>query len=188
MKIYTRTGDDGSTGLIGGRTTKADPRIQAIGAVDELNASLGLAAVSLRTSDQTREQVEAIYRTQRECFVVGAYLAAPDPAKVKPLLDLNDALIATLESEIDTVQNKLTPLRFFILPGGSEPSARLHFARTLCRRAESWTVHLRQLHPDTPEFLCTYLNRLSDWLFVQARYSNHLLGVEDVPWHRDQMK
>ena len=181
MKIYTKTGDDGSTGLIGGsRVRKSDPRIDCYGTVDELNAAIGLAAVTCDPS--IRPNLLAV---QNDLFVIGSHLAAPDgriPVNSNwPSLD--DAIITRLEMQIDTAEAELPQLRQFILPGGSETAARLHFARTVCRRAERLLVEFSLDRPVSPLIL-TYLNRLSDWLFVHARFSNHLAGVADVPWKK----
>jgi cob(I)alamin adenosyltransferase len=178
MKIYTRTGDDGSTGLIGGgRVRKSDPRIECYGTVDELNAALGLAAVAADAPVVAR-----LRRVQNELFVVGSHLATPDtaPAAVH-LPPLDDAMVARLEMEIDAAEGELPPLRQFILPGGTEVAARLHLARTVCRRAERLLVDFSLDRP-VPTTILTYLNRLSDWLFVQARLANRAAGVADVPW------
>jgi cob(I)alamin adenosyltransferase len=179
MKIYTRTGDDGTTGLIGGsRVPKNDSAIEAYGTVDELNAAVGLAAVvaDAEVGGWVRE-------VQGELFTIGAHLATP--AKGKPaavsIPDLRDSSVARLESQIDAADAMLPPLQNFILPGGTELAARLHFARTICRRAERLLVALASERPVNPLIL-TYVNRLSDWLFVQARRANHLAGTPDVPW------
>jgi cob(I)alamin adenosyltransferase len=181
MKIYTKTGDDGSTGLIGGsRVRKSDPRIDCYGTVDELNAAVGLAAVTCDPS--IRPNLLAV---QNDLFVIGSHLAAPDgriPVNSNwPSLD--DAIITRLEMQIDTAEAELAPLRQFILPGGSETAARLHFARTVCRRAERLLVEFSLDRP-VSSLVLTYLNRLSDWLFVHARLSNQLAGVADVPWKK----
>ena len=179
MKIYTRTGDNGTTGLIGGnRVAKHDPRLDCYGTLDELNAHLGLAAVL--ADDTLLPQLLAV---QEVLFTLGSHLAVPEgneAAKAKlPPIDENAA--AELELQIDTAEAELAPLANFILPGGAELAARLHVARTVCRRAErlvSAFAFDRPMH--TP--VVTYLNRLSDWLFVQARLANHRAGVADVPW------
>jgi cob(I)alamin adenosyltransferase len=181
MKIYTKTGDDGSTGLIGGkRVRKDDPRIECYGTVDELNAAIGLASVVVD------ESMRGLLRqVQNELFVIGSHLAAGDDTRNAAgsagLPPLEDSTVRRLEREIDACQTKLPQLQQFILPGGSEGSARLHFARTVCRRAERLLVAFAQDHP-TPAIITTYLNRLSDWLFVQARLANHDAGASDVPW------
>ena len=179
MKIYTRTGDDGTTGLIGGRrVSKADPRLDCYGTVDELNAAVGLAAVA--TGKDLAAQLRDV---QNDLFVLGSHLAAPtdDPKAAASLPPLDESIIHRLEREIDAAEMNLPPLRQFILPGGSEPSARLHLARTVCRRAERLVVALAT-EVAIPPVTLRYLNRLSDWLFVMARRANREAGVEDVPW------
>ncbi|HEY7086771.1 MAG TPA: cob(I)yrinic acid a,c-diamide adenosyltransferase [Tepidisphaeraceae bacterium] len=182
MKIYTRTGDDGTTGLIGGsRVRKSDPRLDCYGTIDELNASLGLAAVALDRS--IRLLVEQV---QNDLFVIGSHLASPDPqsAHNSGLPTLDEQLITRLEMQIDAAESELPPLKNFILPGGSEPAARLHVARTICRRAERLLVDFAMDRP-VPAVVLTYLNRLSDWLFVHARLANHRAGVADVIWKKE---
>jgi cob(I)alamin adenosyltransferase len=178
MKIYTRTGDDGTTGLIGGdRVSKGDPRIDCYGTVDELNAALGVAAVNAAAPLKSR-----LMAVQNDLFVVGSHLATHDssaPPAHLPVLD--EQIVHRLEMEIDAAETELPRLRQFILPGGCETAARLHLARTVCRRAERLLVSFAQDRP-VPAILITYLNRLSDWLFVHARWANHAEGVADVPW------
>ncbi|GIW77233.1 MAG: ATP--cob(I)alamin adenosyltransferase [Phycisphaerae bacterium] len=179
MKIYTRTGDDGTTGLIGGdRVRKSDPRLECYGTVDELNASIGLVQVIAPTW-----LVEWLTPIQNELFVIGSFLAAPenDPTAQKYLPALDENMIGRLEMQIDQVETELPRLKYFVLPGGTELSARLHLARTVCRRAERLVVAFSMDRPINPVIL-TYLNRLSDWLFVMSRLSNHRSGVPDVPW------
>lgn len=183
MKIYTRTGDDGTTGLIGGaRIDKSDARIDAYGTVDELNAAIGWAAVACDASIRV-----VLERLQHELFNIGSHLAMPDGSSAapanNPLPALDDAMIARLEGEIDAAQAILQPLQQFILPGGSESASRLHLARTICRRAERLTVALAKDRA-VPGSIVTYLNRLSDWLFVQARLANQQAGVPDVAWKK----
>lgn len=178
MKIYTRTGDDGTTGLIGGsRVRKSDARLDCYGTLDELNASLGLAMVVAPQAIASLLQF-----IQGELFVLGAHLATPEPGKHPSLPPLDDAMPARLEMEIDTAEQSLPPLRNFILPGGCECAARLHLSRTICRRAERLIVDFAMDIP-TPVVVLTYLNRLSDWLFVHSRLANHLAGIPDIPWH-----
>jgi cob(I)alamin adenosyltransferase len=179
MKIYTKTGDDGSTGLIGGgRVSKSDRRIECYGTVDELNACIGLAGVGAEPSLGSKlEQI------QNELFVIGSHLAAPDAASARSLPVLDDAMITRLEMEIDSAESELPKLRNFILPGGVESAARLHLARTVCRRAERLLVDFSHDRP-VSAIVLTYLNRLSDWLFVQARWSNHRAGQPDVLWRK----
>jgi cob(I)alamin adenosyltransferase len=186
MKIYTRTGDDGTTGLIGGgRVSKSDLRIDACGAIDEFNAVLGWAACALgQASGPVDFLSDRLHRVQCDLFVLGSHLAAPDAQAASTLLpELRDDLSETLEREIDEADRLLLPLGCFILPGGTELAARLHVARTICRRAERAVVALHAQHALNP-LVVTYLNRLSDWLFTHARLANHLAGVADVPWHR----
>lgn len=173
MKIYTKTGDNGSTGLPGGsRVAKNDLRIDCYGAVDELNASVGLAA----SADATA--CECIQRVQGELFVIGSRLTMPAASN---LPELHADSVGRLEREIDEAESHLSPLRNFILPGGCELAARLHVARTICRRAERLLVELHSRSGVEPAIL-TYMNRLSDWLFVQARLANHRAGTADIPW------
>jgi cob(I)alamin adenosyltransferase len=182
MKIYTKTGDDGSTGLFGGqRASKADPRIECYGTVDELNAAIGWAAVCADSDLQSM-----LRAVQNELFDIGAHLATPRDSSAKKsatLPALDESMVARLEREIDDADAILPPLRNFILPGGSESAARLHVARTVCRRAERLVVGFAQHDPVLPVMI-TYLNRLSDWLFVQARLANHRAGVLDVLWNK----
>lgn len=180
MKIYTKTGDDGTTGLIGGdRVRKCDARIECYGTVDELNATIGVAAVT--ASSPMREVLAAI---QNDLFVIGAHLATPEiggGTRASHLPALDESIVARLEMQIDAAEHALPPLRQFILPGGCETAARLHLARTVCRRAERLLVDFALDRP-VPAMILTYLNRLSDWLFVHARFANHEAGVADVPW------
>ncbi len=178
MKIYTRTGDDGSTGLIGGdRVSKSDPRIDCTGALDELNAAVGIAAVTAESQLQND-----LRQVQCDLFVLGSHLATPEQSPhATGLPPLEETIIQRLEMQIDAVEAQLPPLRNFILPGGCETAARLHFARTVCRRAERVLVGYAQDRP-VPTIAVTYLNRLSDWLFTQARSANLAAGVPDIPW------
>jgi cob(I)alamin adenosyltransferase len=181
MKIYTRKGDDGSTGLLGeARVNKGDLRIECIGSVDELNAAVGLAEAAAPEPIKGRLQ-----QIQHECFNVGSRLAAgKDEERLAGMLpSLPETLITRLESEIDHAEAQCAPLRLFILPGGSEAAARLHLARAVCRRAERACVRLSQAEPLNPMVL-KYLNRLADWLFMHARYANVLAGQGDVLWKK----
>ncbi|HSZ56599.1 MAG TPA: cob(I)yrinic acid a,c-diamide adenosyltransferase [Tepidisphaeraceae bacterium] len=177
MKIYTKTGDDGTTGLVGGtRVAKSDPRIECYGTVDELNAAIGLAAVAAQPP-----LVGQLRQVQADLFTIGSHLATPqDSPQRKSLPQLDDSIITRLEHQIDATTAQLPPLRNFILPGGSELAARLHLARTICRRAERLVVAL----PSEPAvaFTVCYLNRLSDWLFTEARRANDLARIPDVIW------
>lgn len=185
MKIYTKTGDDGTTGLIGGaRVRKSDARIECYGTVDELNAAIGLAMVPqvAEAAANGSDLLNRLREVQVDLFVLGSHLATPDESPHKTALPLLDeAMITRLEMQIDSAETELPKLRNFILPGGSETGARLHLARTICRRAERLLVDFSLDRP-VPPIVLTYLNRLSDWLFVHARLANKIAGVDDVPW------
>src|SRR4051812_12281799 len=174
MKIYTKTGDDGETGLFGGpRVGKDHPRIEAYGTVDELNAVLGL----VRTASPPAEIDSLLARVQNELFDLGAELATPDP-KSRGTNLIDSERIQALEAAIDQFEIGLEPLKTFILPGGTSAAAWLHLARTVCRRAERLVVALsRDSHENVSNATVIYLNRLSDLLFVLARAANHLAGV-----------
>ncbi|MBO9318367.1 MAG: cob(I)yrinic acid a,c-diamide adenosyltransferase [Chloroflexus sp.] len=178
MKIYTRTGDNGETGLFGGqRVRKDDLRVQAYGTVDECNAAIGVARAS--GSDPALDAVLAV--VQNQLFVLGADLASPDESPHIPRV--TEEMTAFLEAQIDAMEAELTPLKQFILPGGTLMAAHLHLARTVCRRAERVTVTLAAEESVRAEIL-TYLNRLSDFLFVAARVANARAGLGDVPWQK----
>jgi cob(I)alamin adenosyltransferase len=180
-KIYTKTGDDGQTGLIGGeRTWKDDARIEAYGTVDELNALLGVAR-SAGTAGQIGSLLE---RVQNELFVIGAQLATPGTADRKQSPSITSQHVAALEADIDRFDQRLAPLKEFVLPAGSPPAAHLHLARTVCRRAERRVISLARRESDPPDMglLVVYLNRLADLLFVLARAANADSGHGDVPW------
>jgi cob(I)alamin adenosyltransferase len=181
MKIYTRTGDQGETGLYGGgRVRKDDPRIAAYGTVDELNALLGLAR-----AESLPPEIDAVLaRLQNELFDLGAELATIDPPAMGTAV-INAARIAALESTIDRFEEHLAPLKQFILPGGCQGAALLHVSRTVCRRAEREVVFLAAIPQEkvSPDVI-VYLNRTSDLLFVLARAANAAAGVADVPWQR----
>lgn len=178
MKIYTKTGDDGSTGLFGGtRVSKADARVQAYGDLDELNSVLGVAlATELLPSSE-----EVLLAVQADLFELGAELARA-PGRSKPLLDAIGAMdIKRLEDAIDASEAELPPLRTFILPGGCRGAAQLHLARAVCRRAERHVVALAGAQEVRPEVV-HYLNRLSDLLFSLARRENLAAARPDTPW------
>ncbi|WP_322823299.1 cob(I)yrinic acid a,c-diamide adenosyltransferase [Chloroflexus sp.] len=178
MKIYTRTGDAGETGLFGGqRVRKDDLRVQAYGTVDECNAALGVARAA--GPDPALDAVLAV--VQNQLFVVGADLASPGESPYIPRVSAE--LTSFLEEQIDAMEAELSPLRQFILPGGHPVAAHLHLARTICRRAERVVVTLAAEEEVRPEIL-TYLNRLSDFLFVAARIANARTGASDVPWQK----
>jgi cob(I)alamin adenosyltransferase len=185
MKIYTKTGDGGQTGLFGGgRVAKDHVRVEAYGAVDELNSLLGMVVQQLEQSGEA-ELASGLRQVQAELFTVGAVLASPAPEdggrenRFIPTLD--PARSEALEAWIDSAERELKPLTSFVLPGGSAAAATLHLARTVCRRAERRVVTLSREAHVGPEYLI-YLNRLSDLLFTLARLANHRAGVEDVPW------
>jgi cob(I)alamin adenosyltransferase len=180
-RIYTRTGDEGETGLFGGgRVSKADVRVEAYGAVDELSALLGCAHVA-SADDEVRTLVRDV---QADLFAIGAHLATP-PAEGKRRAPWLPALptehVPRLEAWIDRAETELPELRSFILPGGTPAGAALHLARTVCRRAERRVVALAGAQ-EVDAAIVVYLNRLSDALFVAARLENHRAGQEEPRW------
>ncbi len=181
MKIYTKTGDAGETGLLGGgRVPKDHGRVAAYGDVDETNAAIGVAR-AVEPRDFETPLLESI---QRDLFAIGGQLAAPDPAKVAKALAkaaIDGARVAALERAIDAAEAGLPPLESFILPAGSPKAAALHLARTVCRRAERSVVALSHSDP-VPPVIVQYLNRLSDLLFTLARRANAQAGQGDVAW------
>jgi len=181
MRIYTKTGDAGETGLFGGgRVPKDHPRVQAYGDVDELNSTLGVVR-STPPVDFMDPLLEAV---QRDLFALGGHLATPDPGKVKEALekaDLSAERITVFERTMDAADHELAPLRAFVLPAGTGKASALHLARTVCRRAERSVVRLAHEEP-VPELFLVYLNRLSDLLFTLARLANHRAGAGDVTW------
>ena len=189
MKVYTRTGDDGTTGLFGGdRVAKTHPRIAAYGTVDETNAVLGLARAHLAGADgdAARDLSALLGRLQEELFVLGGDLASPHDTKY-PVPRIEPAHVDALEADIDRLETGLAPLKHFILPTGSPAAATLHLARTVSRRAERGVVELAGLEAiNTPA--ATYLNRLSDLLFVMARAANAAAGVAETEWIPVQRK
>jgi cob(I)alamin adenosyltransferase len=185
VKIYTKTGDGGDTGLFGGaRVSKADPRVAAYGDVDELNACLGVARAAVVAADD-QELAVMLERIQRDLFALGARLADPGHRIADRVTKaaVTPADIARLEGWIDALESGLPPLRKFILAGGSHGGAALHLARTVCRRAERAMVAL--LAGDKEAFeadLLIYVNRLSDLLFVMARRANQRAGTPEIEW------
>lgn len=181
MKIYTKTGDEGLTGLFGGgRVSKDDPRVEAYGDVDELNAFIGVA----RAAELMPRIDEVLVPVQRDLFSLGALLATPDREKMHDHLkkaQIDDARIRELELAIDACDRELEPLRAFIVPGGTPKAAALHVARTVCRRAERRVIHL-QKEVEIPQIVVVYLNRLSDLLFTLARVANTRAGAGEVTW------
>jgi cob(I)alamin adenosyltransferase len=184
-KLYTGTGDRGQTGLFGGRRVPKDhPRVRAYGTIDELNAALGVACSSIRN----RALVAALQSIQNELFNIGAELASDQPvrrrAKSSAAFELGDKQIAKLERLIDDYDARVPPLRTFILPGGSQAASFLHFARTVCRRAEREVVTLGRTESVNPAVLI-YLNRLCDLLFALARYANKAERQREITWQKD---
>ncbi len=179
MKIYTKTGDSGTTGLFGGqRVSKTHPRIEAYGTVDELNSALGVA----RGESLPGNVAELLTRIQHELFEMEAQLATPPDTK-ETGCGIGAAAIQRMEQAIDEFDAALPSLGHFVLPAGDRAAACLHLARTICRRAERRVVALAELPGKrTPESIIIYLNRLSDLLFVLARYVNQSSGTEDEPW------
>ena len=178
MKIYTKTGDRGDTSLFGGkRISKDEPRIEAYGTVDELNSLIGVA----RAFNDDIELDSILTRIQDQLFVLGADLATTQEVKSPAVTRIAPSDISFLERTIDEVDARLNPLKTFILPGGAKAAAFLHNARTVCRRAERRVVSLKKTG-EIPGDVPVYLNRLSDLLFVLARYANKLAAVVETPW------
>jgi len=179
MKLYTKGGDDGSTGLFGGkRVLKCAVRVHAYGTVDETNAALGM--IIAECGDE--QTVSALTQIQSDLFLIGSELAAPEPDSAVPRVDKE--MIGRLERWIDEACAEAPALRSFVLPGGGPTAAGLHFARTVCRRAERAVVALAQEEAGSPvsRQVIIYLNRLSDLLFALARRANHRAGIPDQPW------
>jgi cob(I)alamin adenosyltransferase len=181
MKIYTRTGDAGETGLFGGgRVAKDHPRVAAYGDVDELNSAIGVA----RATPPAAFFDDVFDSVQRDLFAIGGHLATPDPEKVAKALAkaaLAEARVSEFERLMDAADEELPPLRAFVLPAGTAKAAALHLARTVCRRAERSVVHLARTE-SVPSLFLVYLNRLSDLLFTLARLANHRGGAGDTTW------
>lgn len=178
MKIYTKSGDKGDTSLFGGQRVPKDAlRIEAYGTVDELNSVLGIVR-----ADGVGGRLDEILGTlQDELFVLGADLATPRSLQRKTLKRIGKKEAEFIEATIDALEKQLKPLKSFILPGGSPVAARLHFARTVCRRAERVVVRLSR-NEDIGDDCMIFLNRLSDLLFVLARFANHSANVSEVKW------
>ncbi|MBL7859319.1 MAG: cob(I)yrinic acid a,c-diamide adenosyltransferase [Cyclobacteriaceae bacterium] len=178
MKIYTKTGDQGTTSLFGGkRVSKSDLRIDTYGTVDELNSFIGL----VRDQEVNQQRKNILVEIQDRLFTIGSILATePGNTKVKiPALAETD--IVFLETAIDEMESQLPPMKFFVLPGGHPSVSFCHVARTVCRRAERLTIALNHLEP-IETLVIKYLNRLSDYLFVLSRKMSHELGAEETPW------
>ncbi len=180
MKIYTKTGDNGTTSLIGGtKVPKSHLRIEAYGTVDELNSHIGLCRDLLK--DETNR--ETLLEVQDRLFTIGSSLAC-DPIK-EPKMRIPDLLesdVEALEHEIDRMADILPPMKSFILPGGHSTVSQLHIARCVCRRAERCCVRLELESLEVDDILIKYVNRLSDYLFILSRYTAHILSVDEIPW------
>lgn len=182
MKIYTKTGDNGETSLFGGkRVWKDNLRISAYGTIDELNAQIGLTITEIKSL----ELIEILKSLQHELFTIGSDLATPSEKEIKnfSVPRINENYVLRLEKLIDEIDSQIPPLKNFILPGGSKGSANLHLARTICRRAEREIVALKKEENINPE-IEKYINRLSDLLFVMARYENHYQNISDIAWQK----
>ena len=178
MKIYTKTGDKGDTSLFGGQRVPKDAlRIEAYGTVDELNSVLGIC----RAENNDAEINSVLAQVQEQLFELGADLATPRSVAAKNVRRIGQKDAHHLEKIIDSLEVHLKPLKHFILPGGTPVAARIHFARTVCRRAERHVVRLSR-NEDISEDIIIYLNRLSDLLFVLARHANHLASVPETTW------
>lgn len=181
MKVYTRTGDDGTTGLFGGeRVAKTHPRIAAYGTVDEANAALGLARAHLAGQPGADRADALLHTIQQDLFVLGGDLASPHETKY-PVPRVEARHVEALERAIDELEEDLPPLKHFILPGGSTAGAALHVARTVARRAERHCVDLGK-NEEINDHAARYLNRLSDLLFVLARWVNHHADAPEAQW------
>lgn len=180
LKIYTKTGDLGKTSLIGGtKVPKSHIRIDTYGTVDELNSYIGLVSDHM-TDDHSKNMLKEI---QDRLFTIGSSLACdPDKEPLMKIPDLKEADITLLETEIDKMNEALTPMKFFILPGGHVAISTAHVARCVCRRAERCCVNMQEQAIFVDPLVIKYMNRLSDYLFVLARYIGHLLQVADIPW------
>jgi cob(I)alamin adenosyltransferase len=187
MKIYTKTGDKGETRLIGGKhVSKADPRIVAYGAVDELNSSIGLAISFLQSKQQQllSDMADVLLQVQNDLFVLGSDLADPSwPQANGKTLRTSEKMASALEPIIDRFESELKPITFFILPGGSIESSLLHHSRGVARRTETAVVLLSKSESINPAIM-VYLNRLSDLLFVMARLANKRTKIPDVAWRK----
>lgn len=178
MKIYTRKGDQGETGLLGGtRVSKAHIRIDAYGTIDELNSQIGL----LNALDEQAHFSDIYSRIQNNLFIIGSHLAADPEKNTFQLPFFSEEEVSFLESEIDEMDKILPELKSFILPGGSVYNAQTHIARCICRRAERKIVHLAETE-NVPELIIRYLNRLSDYLFVQSRRISQIYETPEIPW------
>lgn len=180
MKIYTKTGDKGTTSLIGGtKVSKAHLRIETYGTVDELNSYIGLCKDI--STDQSSNTI--LQEIQDRLFTIGSALACdPEKETKMKIPDLKEEDIGLLEKEIDRMSDLLPPLKFFILPGGHPTVSHLHIARCICRRAERCCVRLEEEKNEVAPVITKYFNRLSDYLFMLARYTGHLLNADEIAW------
>lgn len=191
MKIYTKTGDKGTTRLVDGREcSKSDLRVETYGTVDELNSTIGVAVAQMRGNSSFQTLAHELITLQNQLFTVGSHLACIKEETRKMLPEFSENWIADIERQIDTHTNALPPLKNFILPGGSLISAELHQARTVCRRAERMVVRLIEENEDSPilGMSLRYLNRLSDYLFTVARTANQLSQIADQEWQKPEKK
>lgn len=182
MKIYTKTGDDGTTSLFGGkRVQKDDERVDAYGEIDELNSLIGLTISFVLSNDVKND----LMRIQNQLFNLGAFLATPeeDRKKLKSLENITEEDILTIEKRIDYYDEKLPELKNFILPGGTISAGLLHYARTVCRRCERKIVKFA-VGEEADKIYIKYLNRLSDFLFIMARYENFFSGKKEIEWKK----
>ena len=186
VKIYTKTGDKGETGLIGGRrVSKSDLRIIAYGSIDELNSNIGLiiSVLSKKNRDLFFDLIDLLIKIQNDLFIIGSDLADPmailENETHTPRVAEN--MVSCLEQIIDKLEVELSPIKFFILPGGSVESSVVHISRSVARRAETAVAALSKSQTINPAILIS-LNRLSDLLFVVARLVNKRIGVDDIPW------
>lgn len=178
MKIYTKTGDEGKTSLFGGkRVEKNHTRLEAYGTIDELNSVLGVSLAFCK--DELTKKI--IYEVQNSLFRVGSELATPPEVKSKAIVAISKEEIRNIEKVIDEIELKLNPLKNFILPGGSKSASFLHLARTVCRRAERKIIVLDLEESINPDII-VYINRLSDLLFVLARFANHISSTPEIEW------
>ena len=179
MKIYTKTGDKGETSLIGGkRLSKAHPRIDTYGMIDELNVYIGL----LRDQTSNLDRKEFLISIQNKLFTVGSLLASdPEKKMSSKIPQLKETDVEILELAIDTMDSELPAMRFFVLPGGHTSVSFCHLARVVCRKSERACISLRESEP-IPDLIVQYLNRLSDYLFVLSRLMSQELGAQEIPW------
>jgi cob(I)alamin adenosyltransferase len=180
MKIYTKTGDKGNTSLIGGtKIPKSHIRIETYGTVDELNSWIGL----IRDLMSEKKIIDLLKEIQDRLFTVGSSLACdPDKETKLKIPDLHETDVALLEQEIDFMNTKIPPMKYFILPGGHATISQIHIARCVCRRAERLCVHIQMEEQFVEPLVIKYINRLSDYLFVLARYMHNNLDIPEIPW------